>query len=380
MTEWYRDPETIRVLYGLTISNGIVKKLSSGVAESSVAGTIGVLVTPSLYPLDQFTLARDVQPGFNSLIDSVSRSHEFLTSALENVLETDSFTSRLFEIYEKTRQDNQQTCSLGIHRCDYMLDWRGDDGGMGLRQIEINTVACSIQGFAPGLKSFHEYVCSRYAENETFNVPQNLCLEATVDAIAIAWNEFENEEAVVLFVVEEETLNMYDQLAIEVNLWKRHSIKCLRKTLSRVHGEARLGPDRQLILLDVVCAVVYFRAGYSPRHYPTEKEWEARLLLERSTASLSPGVAYQLVGTKKVQQCLASPGALEQFVSDPKLVKKMRSTFAGLYALDKTPEGDRAVELALQDPDRFVLKPQREGGGKRKRYKEEWEGGERRTG
>jgi hypothetical protein len=83
MTEWYRDPETIRVLYGLTISNGIVKKLSSGVAESSVAGTIGVLVTPSLYPLDQFTLARDVQPGFNSLIDSVSRSHEFLTSALE---------------------------------------------------------------------------------------------------------------------------------------------------------------------------------------------------------------------------------------------------------------------------------------------------------
>ena len=83
MTEWYRDPETVRVLYGLTVSNGIVKKLSSGVAESSVAGTIGVLVTPSLYPLDQFTLARDVQPGFNSLIDSVSRSHEFLTSALE---------------------------------------------------------------------------------------------------------------------------------------------------------------------------------------------------------------------------------------------------------------------------------------------------------
>ena len=26
-------------------------------------------------------------------------------------------------------------------------------------------------------------------------------------------------------------------------------------------------------------------------------------------------------------------------------------------------EGERAIEMALQDPERFVLKPQREGGG-----------------
>ena len=129
------------------------------------------------------------------------------------------------------------------------------------------------------------------------------------------------------------------------------------------------------------------------------QEWAARLLIERSTASLSPSLAYHLVGAKKIQQSLASPGALEQsvylhyalyiyqlfvcclshlflssatinvsvialfvccclpffsfaiyypcisysivclfvnrFVSDPKLVARMRSTFAGLYALDK---------------------------------------------
>lgn len=82
-----------------------------------------------------------------------------------------------------------------------------------------------------------------------------------------------------------------------------------------------------------------------------------------------------------------------RFVSDPKLVEKLRSTFAGQYSLDKvvvvcllllllftlllliddwqTPEGDRAVELALQDPNRFVLKPQREGGGKRRERERE---------
>lgn len=28
------------------------------------------------------------------------------------------------------------------------------------------------------------------------------------------------------------------------------------------------------------------------------------------------------------------------------------------------PEGDKTVQMALADPDRFVLKPQLEGGGK----------------
>ena len=66
--------------------------------------------------------------------------------------------------------------------------------------------------------------------------------------------------------------------------------------------------------------------------------------------------------------------------------KMIQSTFAGLYNLDKVftimlilftimffvyslicfwqnSEGDRAIEMALRDPEKFVLKPQREGGG-----------------
>ena len=32
-------------------------------------------------------------------------------------------------------------------------------------------------------------------------------------------------------------------------------------------------------------------------------------------------------------------------------------------SLSQDAEGDRAVEMALREPERFVLKPQREGGG-----------------
>ena len=48
-------------------------------------------------------------------------------------------------------------------------------------------------------------------------------------------------------------------------------------------------------------SVVYFRAGYTPDDYPTDLEWEARELLERSAATKCPTLAYHLAGTKKVR-------------------------------------------------------------------------------
>lgn len=48
--------------------------------------------------------------------------------------------------------------------------------------------------------------------------------------------------------------------------------------------------------------MVYFRAGYTPVDYPTEREWEARLMVEQSAAVKCPTLGYQLAGTKKVCQ------------------------------------------------------------------------------
>lgn len=48
-------------------------------------------------------------------------------------------------------------------------------------------------------------------------------------------------------------------------------------------------------------AVVYFRAGYEPGHYMSEQEWDARLLVERSSAIKCPSIHYHLAGTKKVK-------------------------------------------------------------------------------
>lgn len=124
--------------------------------------------------------------------------------------------------------------------------------------------------------------------------------------------------------------------------------------------------------------MTYFRAGYGPEDYHSQKvkekailcrmttlqkkEWEARLIIERSLSIKCPTVAYQLVGAKKVQQVLAIPGRLEQYV-DVYTADLLRESFAGLYPLDETPEGQRTYEMALEDSENLVMKPQREGGG-----------------
>ena len=43
------------------------------------------------------------------------------------------------------------------------------------------------------------------------------------------------------------------------------------------------------------------------------QEWDARRLMETSQASSCPSLAYQLVGTKKIQQVLAKEGIIERY-------------------------------------------------------------------
>ena len=87
-------------------------------------------------------------------------------------------------------------------------------------------------------------------------------------------------------------------------------------------------------------------------------EGDARLLVERSAAIKCPSIDYHLTGAKKVQQALANPGVVERFVTADEGAL-LRTCFAGLFPA----EAPDAVTAACSNPELFVLKPQREGGG-----------------
>ncbi|WAR28611.1 GSHB-like protein [Mya arenaria] len=124
-----------------------------------------------------------------------------------------------------------------------------------------------------------------------------------------------------------------------------------------------IGAMRDVHRDDYEVAVVYYRYGYSPKHYPTRKEYDLRLKMERSRAIKCPSMASHLAGCKKIQQVLAEPRVLERFISDPVTVAEIRSVFVGLYRLNQDGSSSAVIEKALANPDQFVMKPQREGGG-----------------
>lgn len=98
--------------------------------------------------------------------------------------------------------------------------------------------------------------------------------------------------------------------------------------------------------------------------------WELRYQLERSRAIKCPCVQYLLANTKLIQASLSQPTNLARFV-DPngESFPLLLSTFARQYPLSDVygliNAGDIAqlVEECRANPERFVLKPQREGGG-----------------
>lgn len=86
-------------------------------------------------------------------------------------------------------------------------------------------------------------------------------------------------------------------------------------------------------------------------------------MIERSLAIKCPSINYHLAGTKKVQQALARPGMLKRFINDESKINMINEIFTGLFSLDNDEHGEAAVQMALANPEKYVLKPQREGGG-----------------
>lgn len=214
----------------------------------------------------------------------------------------------------------------------------------------------------------------------------------------------------VAFIVQPGEMNAYDQQWVQTRLWTEHGVRAVRLTLREIaeRGELRSvsrpasSPDgasspappssalssssavRQLYVDDGLISVAYFRSGYTPEDHPSELEWSARLLIERSDAVKCPDVTLHLAGAKKIQQDLARPGRVERFLaeedaafasaeassssSSPSPSASVRALFAGLWGLSAADlaadaSAREAVADAIERPEEYVLKPQREGGG-----------------
>lgn len=319
------------------------------------------VLTPSLYPRKEFEKAVNLQTILNDLIHRVAHDHQFLKETLAGTIQVDDFTAKLFEIYETVHSEGfTQILSLGLLRSDYF-----NTANNKILQVEFNTIASSFGGISSKFQLFHSYILNELGHGDKVkNLPENNALSGLCDAMVEAWNIIGNTKAAILFIIEDVTYNICDQRFHEFQIRKAYPhIKVIRKTLTEVYNTGVLGSNKELIVDGIFVSVVYFRAGYEPGHYHSENEWNARLMIERSSAIKCPSIHYHLAGTKKVQQALAKPGILERFLKNEVDIARVKEIFTGLYSLDKNEDGDKVVEMVLKNPEAYVMKPQREGGG-----------------
>ena len=119
----------------------------------------------------------------------------------------------------------------------------------------------------------------------------------------------------------------------------------------------------RLFMRDEEITAVYYRAGYSPADYTSADDWEARIILEKSRAIKCPSIDLQLVTCKTFQHLCGKGEFLSKYAGE-KDASKIGHLFKGLWSLaDKDDETLKAVERAITDPARFIIKPEREGGG-----------------
>ena len=383
-----------------------------------------ISLLPNAFPKSAFVQAQTVAPWFNILVEQTSHNLDFLERTLQPVLEADPFTAQLLKLYKQiyfndNDNDNnkfaRQADRLGLFRSDYMLH----PSAGGLKQVELNTIAASFGALSTRVAALHRHLTTTSATDEavqTFlqhnkqavlkhtgttttttasadGVPENPALERLAHALHVAAQQFETrfqplQKPIVLFVVQPGETNTVDQRLLEFQLTQAHGWTVVRKSLSELAQIAKVDSETGLLTLvetnnnnskttSQTVAVVYYRAGYAPTDYFGESEWKARTILEQSVATKSPSLGYHLVGTKKVQQALARPGVLESLLQPTatvtadqitnEAIPALRAVFAGLYTLgpDMVEDDYRAVQdiLVHGQDSKYVLKPQREGGG-----------------
>jgi glutathione synthase len=283
--------------------------------------------------------------------------------------------------------DKVQDLALGLFRSDYMVhvDPENKAPKPGIKQVEFNTIASSFGGLSSKVSALHRHLQSIDAYPSTLastinatSLPLSKSVPSLAAGLAAAHKAYgpakSGRQLCVIFLVQDLERNVFDQRHLQYALSENHGVLVFRLPFSRILQDTTLAEDRSLLYHPphapdqaFEVTTVYFRAGYSPDDYQGEHDWSARLHLERSRAIKCPSVLTQLAGCKKIQQVLATPNSphLSKFLPDQAEAAKVLETFAPIYPMDTSEAGKEARKLATNPStaSRFVLKPQREGGG-----------------
>ena len=359
----------------VTIENAIEKAKLYGMLKYLPDGQLThapFSLSPYAISADSLLEMTELTSHFSELMIRVSQDWSFLEQHLSPISKTDPFLKMLLDL---RGQEVTQSKQLLVQRNDFFLlkdkvsnsaqrssSSVGLSSASALRQVELNTVSASFPFLITQLARLHQNLSEH---NILEQIIPNNPLVPVVDAFAKAVQDYGSTDAVMLLVSQPNETNRFDQLGLEQLLWEKYKIQTVRKTLTEIYENGSLR-EGHLVLEGKKVALTYYRAGYTPDDFRSSEALKGRQLIEASSTIQIPDLPMQLAGMKKIQQVLTRPEILSAFVSK-EISQRFLKTFAAMHSLDEiieTPDGAlRASAWAAKNPDKYVLKPQREGGG-----------------
>lgn len=340
------------------ISSAVDLALACALLQRTQTGDLThcpLMLSPAIITNLLITQLESLAQPLALLIHRVANNLDFLGEQLQFTAASDEYTGFLLSLAQEQRR--QDSLRFSLTRSDYFMTQTE-----GLRQVEFNTIAASYIGLSEKITEFHKIWGN--LQNETWDLLPNQPISAVADAFVDVMKEYNVLNACVLFVVQANERNVFDQRLLEIALIKR-GIKVVRASLEAIgeQGELRQG---HLSINGKIAAITYFRAGYRPDELESKIARQGRQLIARSTTVSVPDLPTHLAGTKKIQQVLTNPQLLKLFLNEEDIAI-VRTAFAQIYTLDVQIEFEGkmmlAREAAILQPEQFVLKPQREGGG-----------------
>ncbi|KAI3413297.1 hypothetical protein GPALN_010795 [Globodera pallida] len=362
-------------------NNALILRPKGNEGRVDIAEFAPISLFPSPFPRDAFDRAMKVQKAMNLLYFRVARDHDFLMNAYKDTIRSDKFIAKLVGIVKEVQEEGiRQPITLMLQRADYLLNVVVDNETKEVKyepkQVEVNTGAVGGMGLKRRTTELHRRMIEKVGlDASTERVPENRPDAAVVDALHMAWELFGDSEAILVNLVPSTSPFIFEGRYIDEELAKKSGDKIKVENYSlgdkseRQNSTKRLQLDMEDFSLRLDgrrVAVVY--SGQSVLGcYHDEVGIEFRRIIERSTAIKVPSLAVAISSSKKVQQMLAMPRALERFFPNPEdaaTVADIRATFADLWGLEHNDEKtQRIIQDAIENPGNYVLKPNRECGG-----------------
>ena len=292
-------------------------------------------------------------PLYTELYHRVAQDDDFLHTSLEKARKADEFIERLFQAKECEKQEKP---SLYLNRNDCMPA-ELSDGSVWPKQVEMNLMASALAEASSIVYRMHNFV----GQHQGLKLKENFGGKALADALARGYKAI-NGKGIILLLIPVGEVSVFDQRITETRLVEEHGLTTLRASLEELGSEGEI-KNGDLYYRGHQVSIAYFRTGYAPRQYLSDDAWQARNLIEASTAVSVPSARTQLANTKLIQLVLSEEEQLKRFVDAPTAARLAKSCVA-FTKLDAAYGGATSgKEYALANPDDWVLKPHREGGG-----------------